>query len=163
MSIKGTFRWSGKQYMAKIEKYTFEELTRHHYLQMTRLYSLCFGAGVSLAGGGVGCVYSFRQIKIIRKKLRIIVSTIIKNGWNLPRRRVRDFMVGLGVGILTLDIGIYGPLFIHCLVGEVVSAASTNAMPLVTGIPMPGMDALTGVGNGVHDALLMQGHSVDAG
>jgi len=163
MSIKGTFKWSGKEYTAKIENYTVEALTRHHHLKMARYYSLWFGIGVTVGHGGMGLFYSLRQIKIIRQKLNIITSTILKNGWEVPRRRVRDMMVGIGVGILTVDIGIWSPVFIHCLIGEVVSEVSTNTMPLVTGVPMPGIDALGGVGHGVHDALLMQGHAVDAG
>lgn len=162
MSIKGTFGWSAKKYTTKIWSYTPEELTRHHHLKMARYWALCFGAAVALGGTGLGVAYTLRQMNIVRRKLRIIVSISVQRQWVVPRPRVRDFLLGLGIGILTLDIGLYGPLFIHCFVGEVVSAVSPHAAIMATA-PMPGTDAFAGALHGAHDAMIMQGHTVNAG
>jgi hypothetical protein len=123
MSLKGTFSWNGEDYKKKIKGYSRGDLIRHHHIKMARYYALCFGAVAALGGTGVGLAHGLRQIIIIREKLRIIVSRMLQRDWGKPRRRFRDFMLGAGIGILTLDLGIFGPPFIDCLVGHVADNA----------------------------------------
>jgi hypothetical protein len=136
MGFCDTFHFDEGAYIIKVRNSHARVLRKKHHakvrMQEACSFSVGWGIGLAPATCGVsliGSVYSARQIVILRQQARLIEIEIMSRNIEIPRRRKRDRVFGILLGVTGVCIGLGIAHGLHHLLdpitGSVVSFGGT--------------------------------------